>query len=66
MKTAMGSVNYSVEVDVVDNDRLWITVYQVQSSGHKSMIDSRVYGSLDDGLFWARVVILDFIGDEFA
>jgi hypothetical protein len=62
----VSTVSYSVEVDVAKDELLWITVFQVQSSGHKSLIDSRSYASLDDGFFWARAVILDFIGDEFA
>jgi hypothetical protein len=62
----MGKLSYEIEVAESKDDLLWITVYQVGTTEKRSLIDSRTYGSLDDGLFWARAVILDFIGDKYA
>jgi len=58
------AVHYSVEVHPGD-DLVWIGVYQVQVDGRRSLVDSRSFRSFDDGMFWARVVIQDFIGDRF-
>jgi hypothetical protein len=60
----MKKVHYSVEVHPGD-DLVWIGVYQVQVDGRRSLVDSRSFRSFDDGMFWARVVIQDFIGDRF-
>jgi hypothetical protein len=60
----MKKVHYSVEVHPGD-DLVWIGVYQVQTDGRRSLVDSRSFRSFDDGMFWARVVIQDFIGDRF-
>jgi hypothetical protein len=62
----MTKPSYVVEVVESKDDLLWVTVFQVQTDGRKSLIDSRSYASLDDGFFWARAVILDFIGEGYS
>jgi hypothetical protein len=62
----MTKPTYSVEVVESNDDLLWVSVFQVQTDGRRSLIDSRSYDSLDDGFFWAHHVILDFIGDQYA
>jgi hypothetical protein len=62
----MPKLTYEIEVAESKDNLLWISVYQVGTTDKRSLIDSRTYGSLDDGLFWARAVILDFIGHDYA
>jgi hypothetical protein len=58
--------SYFVQVEEDGDNLLAFTVWEGNKISDMTIIDSRSYGCIADGFFWARGVVADFYAEEYA